>query len=168
LWISYTFYTVGFYTVNFYTGQLLYGQNLYGWILYGQNLYSSKFIRFKIYTGQNLYRSKFIQVKIYTVQNLYSQFLYSTNFIQAPNHPLLSSMHKMKFYSIRGKMAAMRPPLRLKHRKRVYFYSGNNILFLLLTSQQNHCTGQTLDSTNIFSRNNLPNSTYIPNLPKLT
>jgi hypothetical protein len=91
--ISYTFYTVGFYTVKFYTGQILYGQNLYGRILYGQNLYSSKFIRFKIYTGQNSYRSKFIQFKIYTVQNLYGQFLYRSNFIQSPKHPLLSSMH---------------------------------------------------------------------------
>jgi hypothetical protein len=91
--ISYTFYTVGFYTVNFYTGQFLYGQNLYGRILYGQNLYSSKFIQVKIYTGQNLYRSKFIQFKIYTVQNLYGHFLYRSNFIQAPKHPLLRSMH---------------------------------------------------------------------------
>jgi hypothetical protein len=104
----------------------LYGRFLYGQFLYRSSFIRSKFIRsdfirskiiqFKIYTVQNLYGSKFIQVKIYTVQNLYSSKFIRSIFIQVKFYTgtKASSFEFYalwwKFYSIRGKMAAVRPP----------------------------------------------------------
>jgi hypothetical protein len=79
IFIQVNFYTVKIYTVGFYT--------------------------VKIYTVQNLYGSKFIRIKIYTGQNLYGQFLYRSNFIQAPKHPLLLSCmyFSENIFLLRGK-----------------------------------------------------------------
>jgi hypothetical protein len=90
----------------------------YGRFFYGQFLYGSIFLRSK-FIQSDFILSKFIQFKIYAVQNLYGQFLYSTNFIQAPRHPLLSSMHFSETIFLLGengrRTAAI---LHLQHRKR--------------------------------------------------